>query len=484
MSYFAGTNPDGITVQDLGNGHADIVVANRGSNDVTVLFGDGTGNFTNGQRLSAGNGPIGVTVQQQNGTVTGLLVTDSDGTLRLLPSVGNGFFNDAKPQITNLGSPVLQALTGGFVLTQTGIFQVNLNTLSATQVFASTTLTSFSTFGNDLVGGFEDGSLALLTETNNTFAETLTFRDAELTDPSALQSVDVAGESEIYATSAGESRVFVFALSDGIPISFTEDRTQTTDVQSVSNAGVALLAALVTGNEEAALEPGNELGFAVGLGEGANIPNALGYLTTLLVGGKGGDSEEDPAGGTDVAPDRPAGLNGLISGIEDAMRLFQKRIAGAEADKDPGIEDDIDPSETLEEINSGNSLADPSKVSIQTANYPFQALDAVMRSGNELLPRGNRYRTLSIRPGGDPRIACATSHNQSRPRPTVVRTAHWHKTDGQARLRPLPANGAALPVAWSGKYPPVPVRDRSDWQVALAAAFILGGLWQDIGRAG
>ena len=86
VSYFAGTNPDSITVQDLGNGHPDIIVANRGSNDVSILFGDGTGKFTYGQRLNAGNGPVGVAVQQQNGTVTGLLISDSDGTLRRSPA--------------------------------------------------------------------------------------------------------------------------------------------------------------------------------------------------------------------------------------------------------------------------------------------------------------------------------------------------------------------------------------------------------------
>src|SRR5262249_56125078 len=55
QSFFAGTDPVGITVADLnGDGIADLVVANQGSNDVTVLLGQGQGSawtFTNGPRL-------------------------------------------------------------------------------------------------------------------------------------------------------------------------------------------------------------------------------------------------------------------------------------------------------------------------------------------------------------------------------------------------------------------------------------------------
>ena len=42
--FFAGTNPTGITVADLnGDGQPDLVVANTGSNDVSVLLGQGSG---------------------------------------------------------------------------------------------------------------------------------------------------------------------------------------------------------------------------------------------------------------------------------------------------------------------------------------------------------------------------------------------------------------------------------------------------------
>ena len=36
--FFTGTDPVGVTVADLGNGRLDLVVADRGSNDVTILL--------------------------------------------------------------------------------------------------------------------------------------------------------------------------------------------------------------------------------------------------------------------------------------------------------------------------------------------------------------------------------------------------------------------------------------------------------------
>jgi hypothetical protein len=48
VSYPVGTNPVSVTIQDLnGDGIPDLVVANQGSNDVSILFGswDSSGNW-------------------------------------------------------------------------------------------------------------------------------------------------------------------------------------------------------------------------------------------------------------------------------------------------------------------------------------------------------------------------------------------------------------------------------------------------------
>jgi len=507
VAYSVGTNPVSVTVQDLGNGFPDIVVANQGSNDVSILFGNGTGTFTEGPRLKAGNGPLGVTVEEQNGVVSGLLVSDSDGAMTSLPSVGNGFFNDTTPQTFSLGSPIIQALTGGFVATTTGIFQVNVNALTATEVFASTTLTSFNTFGNDLVAGFDDGSLALLSEENGKFAEDLTFRDAELTDPSALQMVNVNGQSEIYATTTGESRVFVFALSDGVPVLGPDaggppgDRSQTTTVQPVTDVGVALVATVVVGNGDFVLEESSELGFAVGLGEtaGANV-NALAFLTTLLTGSSG-DSVESFAGGAGESAEALAPLNGFISGIEDAMRLFQLRISGTDATggaapRGSTTTNPADWRSLVDQAYSGffqsaTALGEIGQIPTRVGAYPLQALDAVMRSGLKS-PDG----TGGMEGTGFGLQAVLESIQQALRQTSraVGRCLDGallpDRGQGQQPVGPMSANDldspTPSPTSWAPRLllpdpdglPPSVPADPFDWQANLAVSLMLCGLWQ------
>jgi len=503
LTFAVGDNPVSITVADLtGNGIPDLLVANRGSNDVSVLIGSGTEDpttgaidnwtLTPGERLKAGTGPLGVTVQQQNGTITGLIVSNSDGTMDFLPSVGNGFFNDTNPTILNLGSSIIQALNGGFVGTSAGIFQV-LNDTTATEVFASTTLTTFTTFGNDLVAGFEDGSVALLTETNGKFAEDLTFRDAELTDPSALQVNTINGVPEIYATTAGDSHIFVFAL----PVS---ERSQTTTVQPVSDVGVALVATVVVGNGEFVLEESGDLGFAVGLGEtaGANV-NALAFLTTLLTGSSG-DSVESFAGGAGESTEALAPLNGFISGIEDAMRLFQQRISGTDATGGAAprgsTTNPADWRSLVDQAYSGffqsaSALADFSQVPTRVGAYPLQALDAVMRSGLK-----STDGTGGMEGAGFGLQAVLESIQQAL---RLTGRAVGRSLEGallpdrgQAQsVGPMSANDLdnQRPTAWAPRLllpdldvlpvePPGLTAESVDWQANLAAALVLGGFWQ------
>ena len=101
--FFTGTDPVGVTAADVnGDGRPDLVVANRGSDDVSILLnvpqGDGF-TFILGQRLRAGTGPAATVV----GDVTGdgkpdILVSNSlSNSATLLPGVGGGFFNDQSP---------------------------------------------------------------------------------------------------------------------------------------------------------------------------------------------------------------------------------------------------------------------------------------------------------------------------------------------------------------------------------------------------
>lgn len=157
--------------------------------------------------------------------------------------------------------------------------------------------------------------------------------DAQLTDLSPPDGLRMGGQSEISVSRAGASQVFVFAFSEGIPaLSLSSppgDRCQTTTVQSVSDGGLALVAALVTGNDEVALDSGGKLGFAVGLGEsGVTNPNVPTLHATRTGTGGSGVSLTVHAG---EPPAPNVALNAFISSIDDAVRQFQQEIAGAEA---------------------------------------------------------------------------------------------------------------------------------------------------------
>src|SRR5262249_48207644 len=119
--YFVGTNPVGITVADLTGDLPDLVVADRGSNQVSILFNTsqkgGAISFAAGPRLSSGGiGPVSTVVGHFTaGPNPDLLVTNSlSNDVVLLPGVGQGFFNDQNPTIYAVGSDPRPTFVGNF----------------------------------------------------------------------------------------------------------------------------------------------------------------------------------------------------------------------------------------------------------------------------------------------------------------------------------------------------------------------------------
>ena len=101
--FFTGTNPTGITVADLnGDGRPDLVVANTGSNDVSILLGQGAGSswtLTPGPRIKTDAGPVAVAVGDVPATAspTSPWPTSQANNVQVFPGVGGGFFNDQAP---------------------------------------------------------------------------------------------------------------------------------------------------------------------------------------------------------------------------------------------------------------------------------------------------------------------------------------------------------------------------------------------------
>src|SRR5262249_6991411 len=148
------------------------------------------------QRLSSyGFGPIGV-VARDSGGLNGpdLLVTNSDGTVTLLPGIGSagigsGFFQGNEPLTFSLHSPIVQSLlnptTGAFyVVADNG--SLSLLTGGIFQMLVSHGVATLGAFDSDLVVGFENGKVGLLSGDGMALAPLLSvFAD----EPSALEAL-------------------------------------------------------------------------------------------------------------------------------------------------------------------------------------------------------------------------------------------------------------------------------------------------------
>ncbi|MBP6820062.1 MAG: putative Ig domain-containing protein [Acidobacteria bacterium] len=103
-----GTNPVTVEIGDFNHDNkSDLVVTNEGSNSLSVLLGDGTGNFINapGSPIAVGAFPRSVAIGNFNGDANSDLVVTNGGsdTLSILLGNGDGTFTPS------LGSPVTSA---------------------------------------------------------------------------------------------------------------------------------------------------------------------------------------------------------------------------------------------------------------------------------------------------------------------------------------------------------------------------------------
>ena len=120
--YFVGTNPVGITVAKLTGALPDLVVADKGSNQVSILLNQSQPgariSFDAGPRLnSGGTGPVSTVVGYftPGSAYPDILVSNSgSNNVALLPGVGGGFFNDQNPQTFAVGTDPGPIFVGNF----------------------------------------------------------------------------------------------------------------------------------------------------------------------------------------------------------------------------------------------------------------------------------------------------------------------------------------------------------------------------------
>jgi len=244
--FFTGTDPAGITVADLtGDGRLDLIIANYGSNDVSILINVPVGNsftFEPGPRLQAGDGPVSTAVADVVGNgVPDLLVANSgSNSVWMLPGIGNGFFDDQTPTIYHVGTDPGALFVGNFMAgSGQDLVTVNSGSNNVTLISglgsASPLVQSISTGGVDPIAAFAvdltgnglnslvvanngDGNIALLTAGENGLSLSSVLSPSGLPNPSGLALASVSGGNlEFYATTEGEASASLlgFQLEEG-----------------------------------------------------------------------------------------------------------------------------------------------------------------------------------------------------------------------------------------------------------------------------
>jgi hypothetical protein len=286
--FFTGTNPVGITVADLtGDGRPDLIITDKGSNDVSILINVQVGNsftFVQGPRLQAGIGPVATAVVNLPGSpFPDLLITDSGSNdVRLLQGLGNGFFNDQNPTIYPVGTDPTSLVVGQFTNGPgQDLATINSGSNSVSVISglgAGTPVTqSFPTGGVDPVAALAvglqgngldslvvanngDGNISLLTPGENGLAVSSVLSTPGLPNPSSLALASFGGGGvDFYASTEGvESATLLgFQLEEstgGVPggeggttgSSGSSGSGATVQLVSLNESSLALVGTLLT----------------------------------------------------------------------------------------------------------------------------------------------------------------------------------------------------------------------------------------------
>jgi hypothetical protein len=113
VSYGVGTNPVAVAVGDFNNDHiSDLLVANTGSNSVSVLLGNGVGTFRPATTYAVGAGPLSVAVGDFKGDGKLDIVTANQNNVSVLLGNGTGTFQTARNFVLPNGQNPLSLAVG------------------------------------------------------------------------------------------------------------------------------------------------------------------------------------------------------------------------------------------------------------------------------------------------------------------------------------------------------------------------------------
>jgi len=357
--FFTGTNPEGITVADVnGDGRPDLIIANEGSNDVSILINVKVGNsftFEPGPRLQAGVGPVATVVADVMGNgVPDLLVANSgSNNVWLLPGIGNGFFNDQSPTIYPVGTDPVALFVGNF-MGGSGQDLVTVNSGSNNVTFISGLGTgspvtqSVSSGGVDPIAAFAipgTGDVPSILVVANSDPNFALFKIGEngpvlsslqspsgLPNPSGLALASFGGGNvEFYATTDGEESATLLGFETAVAapgLSLTSSPGSTAQLLSLNETSLALIGTLLT----LTIETQNESEQSV---DGAAAPAASagpGSAGQSLVGPNPTPEETEELGNTLAlsAANPPTALSWAryVIGLDQALETIRNEADG------------------------------------------------------------------------------------------------------------------------------------------------------------
>ena len=360
--YFVGDNPVGITVANLTGALPDLVIADKGSNEVSILLNQGDFRFTPGPRLnSGGSGPVSTVVQDVKGGYPNLLVSNSESnTVTLLPGRGQGFFNDVNPSIVPVGNDPVIILPISPGNDPTVVVTVNAGSNDLTVISgvggpdpvtstiasggvdpdAAFAFSSGNGFEDLVVGNAGDGEFDLFQGGPDGLTLAAATTDSNVPDPTALAfSTVTGGQVQFYAATAGRESAELVSLSLGIETGTTgssggtQTGNQGAQLVALNETSLPLVATVLTLTITVS---GNELNLALveteAIAVAAFLPGtgiSLGQgLSSQGHGGPGGDDDaESDVPGAAIPGAVPAVIapwERFVIGLDEALEKFQR----------------------------------------------------------------------------------------------------------------------------------------------------------------
>jgi FG-GAP-like repeat len=404
--YFVGTNPVGITVANLTGALPDLVIADEGSNDVSVLVNQSQGqdiSFAPAVRFQAGLGPVATVVQDVPGGFPNLLVSDSGSNkVTLLPGRSPADFDVSAETTSSVGAgpgPLFLDNFNG----QTDLLTVNAGSNNLTLISgfggpdpvtstipsggvdpdAAFAFSAGTGFEDLVVGNAGDGELALFEGGPGGLTLTAATREANLPDPTALAfSALTGGQVQFYAATAGRESAELVALSLGIETGLSSSSDASFAASSLaqlvplSASSLPLVATVLTFTITVS---GNEFNLGLAETEAAFLSGTGATVGQgLLSQGRGG-----PVGDDGEAADEPqAGVAGSVPGV---ITPWQRFVIGLDKALEQFWRDNPDGVSGAPAPGTASDHAD----SPPAADAPAQGGPTSLKSGSEMVPSGD-----------------------------------------------------------------------------------------------